>query len=348
MLEYLYSLATDKKKGLIAFFLKAILFLLSIIYGAFIRLLICFSLFSRRKFSLKVVSVGNITLGGTGKTSLVEFIASILKDRAHKVAILSRGYKKEEGDIGDEPAMLQEKLPGVKVIIDKNRIKSANIAVDSGMDTVILDDGFQQWGIIKDLDIVTINALQPLGNFQMIPRGILREPVSSLRRASIFILTKSNLVADTQNIRQILDKINPSAEIFEAVHEPAGFYSINNKDALIPAGSLAGKAVVIFSGIGDPDSFETLIRSQGIEIGRSLRFADHHNYSKGDLDKIISCAREKKLDTIITTEKDAVRLKTLTSYGLATQGTRILVFKIKLIIKNEEKFINRLLRIYTA
>ena len=106
--------------------------------------------------------------------------------------------------------------------------------------------------------------------------------------------------------------------------------------------------MVIFSGIGDPDSFESLIRSQGLDIGLSLKFADHHNYSIGDLDRIINCAREKKLDTIITTEKDAVRLKTLIPLNLAPQGARILVFKIKLIIKNEEKFISRLLRIYTS
>ena len=345
MLKYLYSLATDQKKGLIAFFLKAILFILSVIYGAFIRLLICFSLFIRRKFPLKVVSVGNITLGGTGKTSLVEFIASILKERSHKVAILSRGYKKEEGSIGDEPLMLQEKLPGVKVITDKNRSRSANIAVDSGMDTVVLDDGFQQWGIVKDLEIVAVNALQPFGNFQMIPRGILREPISSLKRADIFVLTKSDLATDTANIKQSLSKINPRAEIFESIHAPAGFYSIDNKDTIITGSSLAGKAVMIFSGIGDPDSFESLIRSQGIDVGLSLRFSDHHNYSKVDLERINSCAREKKLDTIITTEKDAVRLKTLAS---PAQGARILVFKIKLVMKNEEKFISRLLRIYTA
>jgi tetraacyldisaccharide 4'-kinase len=182
----------------------------------------------------------------------------------------------------------------------------------------------------------------------MIPRGILREPVSSLRRADIFILTKSNLVSDTQNVRQMLNKVNPAAEIFEATHAPVGFYSMDNEDTLIPGASLVRKAVMVFSGIGDPDSFESLIRSQGLDIGLSLRFTDHHNYSKGDLGRIINCAQEKKLDTIITTEKDAVRLKTLISCNLVPQGTRILVFKIKLIIKNEEEFISRLLRIYNS
>lgn len=348
MREYIYSLATDKKRGLVALFLKTILFFLSIVYGAFIKLLSCISLFRRRMLHLKVISVGNITLGGTGKTLLVEFIASTLEARAHKVAILSRGYKKQKGNIGDEPAMLQEKLPEVKVIADKNRINSANKAVNSGTDTAILDDGFQQWGIIKDLDIVTINVLQPFGNLQMIPRGILREPISSLRRADIFILTKSNLVADTQNIRQMLNKANPSAEIFESTHEPAGFYSIDNKDTHIPGSSLTFKPVAIFSGIGDPDSFESLIRSQGLDIKLCLKFPDHYYYSKGDLDRIINCARENKIDTIITTEKDAARLKNLISCNSATQRPRILVFKIKLVIKNEEKFIGRLLRIYTS
>jgi len=348
MKEYLYSLATGQKKGPLASFLKAILFLLSVIYGALIRLLTYFSLSKRIKLPLKAVSVGNITLGGTGKTSLVEFIAAVLQERSHKVAILSRGYKKQEGNIGDEPSMLQEKLPEVKVIADKDRIHSANEAADLGMDTAILDDGFQQWGIIKDLDIVAINALQPFGNFQMIPRGILREPLSALKRADIFIITKSNLVPDTKNIKQELNKVNPCAEIFESTHEPAGFYGIDKKDTLIPAASLVGKSALIFSGIGDPDSFESLVRSQGLDVKLSLRFADHHNYSKGDFDRIIKCAREWNSGTLITTEKDAVRLKALIFCNPPPQGMRILIFKIKLLIKNEEQFVSRLLRIYTA
>ncbi|MGA2774502.1 MAG: tetraacyldisaccharide 4'-kinase [Candidatus Omnitrophota bacterium] len=345
MLEYLYSLASDKRKGVIAQSLKAILFVLAIIYGAFIRLLICLSLIRRKKLLLKVISVGNITLGGTGKTSLVEFIALKLKNNGHRSAILSRGYKSAKGNIGDEPVMLAEKLSGVEVITGKDRISSANqAAAIPGVDTVILDDAFQQWRIIKDLDIVLINALEPFGNLQMLPRGILREPLSSLKRAGIFVITKTNLVRDTQKIRQLLNKINPAAQVFEAVHLAEGFYSINNKEKIMGPESLKGKTALIFSGIGDPDSFERLLSAQGLKISLSFKFPDHHNYAKHDLDSIISAAQGENIDTIITTEKDAVRLK-----GLALpQGLEILVLKIKLAIINEEKFISRLLGIYPA
>ncbi|MFA5276201.1 MAG: tetraacyldisaccharide 4'-kinase [Candidatus Omnitrophota bacterium] len=345
MLEYLYGLATDKRKGVIAQFLKATLFLLSIIYGAFIRLLIYFSLIKRKRLPLKVISVGNITLGGTGKTSLVEFIALKLQNSGHRSAILSRGYKSAPGNIGDEPSMLAEKLSGVEVIAGKDRISSANkAAIIPGLDTVILDDGFQQWRIIKDLDIVVINALEPFGNFQMLPRGILREPLSSLKRAAIFVISKTNLAADTQKIKQLLNKMNPVAQVFESAHLAEGFYSINSKENIIGPESLRGKTAVLFSGIGDPDSFEKLLAAQGLKIGLFFKFPDHHNYTKHDLDGIIAAAEGKNIDTIITTEKDAVRLK-----GLALpRGLEILVLKIKLVIINEEKFISRLLGIYPA
>ena len=345
MLEYIYKVVTGKKKGIVAEFLKAILFTLSIIYGVVIRILSILSFIRCRKLPLKVISVGNITLGGTGKTPLVEFIALNLKNRAHKLAVLSRGYKKQEGDIGDEPAMLQEKLSGIPVIVGKNRAACANkAAINLAVDTVILDDGFQQWGMVKDLDIVTINALDPFGNFHILPRGILREPVSSLKRAHIFVLTKTNLAFDTQKIKQLLNKINPNAEIFESTYLCAGLYTITNKDNFIPFGSLTGKPVALFSGIGDPASFESLVQAQGLQVGVFFKFPDHHNYTKNDLDKIINACLEKKINTIITTEKDAVRL---TDYS-APQGLQILVLKIKLIIKNEEKFISRLLGIYSA
>ena len=351
MQKYLYNLATGEYRGLIPSIIKVFLFILSLIYGLVVRILILFYRLNPSRLNCKVISVGNITLGGTGKTSLVEYIAKYLKPQGHKVAILSRGYKRivhsskfivqSYEAMGDEPYMLSKNLGDTPVIVDSDRIRAAKEAIrDYRADTVILDDGFQQWKIKKDLEIVTIDATNPFGNQYLIPRGILREPLTSLKRADIFILTKTNLHPDIRDIKDFLARLNPGALIFESIHKPMGFYKIDQPDKLLNGDILKDKTVTLFSGIADPDSFENLIISLGIKVGSSFRFPDHHNYSPDDLDKIAQASKEKNIDTIVTTEKDATRLYELraTSYEL-----KVLVLRIKLEVKNEEGFNSRLL-----
>jgi tetraacyldisaccharide 4'-kinase len=303
-----------------------------------------------------VLSVGNITLGGTGKTILVEFIAKYLRQNGHNVAILTRGYKRKTSNfklqtsnyetMGDEPYMLFKKLGDTPIIVEADRIRGAKKAIkEHCADTVILDDGFQQWRIFKDLEIVAIDTTNPFGNRHMIPRGILREPLSSLKRADIFMLTKTNLNNKIADLKFILNRLNPKATIIESSHEPIGFYYYGRPDELFNINALKGKTVSLFSGIGDPDSFENLIKSLGINIGLSLIFNDHHSYTQEDLDKIIRGSKERGIDTVITTEKDVVRLYELrvTSYEL-----RILILRIELkVAKNEDEFRNRLLKLYS-
>jgi tetraacyldisaccharide 4'-kinase len=310
---YLYSLATDKEKGFIAGVIKSLLFILSLAYGLCLKVIIFLRRRKLYRLGCKLISVGNITLGGTGKTVLVEYIARYLKENGHKVAILTRGYKRKDTrhktqdtsyeEMGDEAYMLAEKLSDIPVIVDADRIRAAKRAIqDYSVDTLILDDGFQQWQIKKDLEIVTIDVQNPFGNKRIIPRGILREPLANLRRADIFNL------------------YHPQ--------EPVGL------------GTLRGKGVVLFCGIGDPDSFTALISSLGINTGACLTFPDHHHYTTQDIDNIIQTAKEKNIDTIITTEKDMVRVS-------AVRGTpytvRFLALRIKLEIKDEQGFHNRLL-----
>jgi tetraacyldisaccharide 4'-kinase len=344
MRSYLYNLATDQERGFIAGTLKIFLFICSLFYGLVVRILGFFFLLKPYCPDCKVISVGNITVGGTGKTTLVEFIARHLVGRSRKVAVLSRGYRRALG-IGDEPLMLKQRLEGVAVITDADRRRGAGKAVSAyGADTVILDDGFQQWGIKKDLEIVAIDATDPFGNRHMLPRGILREPLSALKRADIFVLTKTNLNPDTQDIIDFLEGINPKAAIFQARHSPAGFYKIGKPFYLFGAEALGGRKVTLVSGIGDPDSFENLVAALGISAGLSLRFPDHHNYTPKDRGNIVKGSKIKGIGTIITTEKDAVRLQQLET---ASWGLEVYVLRIELKIdKDEERFFSRLGRIY--
>jgi tetraacyldisaccharide 4'-kinase len=241
MRKFLYYLATDRYKGFFFGIFKSFLWILSLIYGLIVRLLVLFYRGRRYRLDCKVISVGNITVGGTGKTSLVEWICRYLKKQGHRVAILSRGYKRETPNLkfqipnyetmGDEPYMLQMRLEGIPVIVDADRIRAGRRAVNIfKADTVILDDGFQQWRIAKDLEIVTIDATRPFGNGQLLPRGILREPLSSLARADILVLTKTNLSHKTSGIREALYSWSPKASVFESSHEPAGFYDFRYPD----------------------------------------------------------------------------------------------------------------------
>ncbi len=355
MRDYLYRLATDKEKGLIASGIKAVLCLLSLIYGLAVVSLAFFYRLKPCRLNCKVISVGNLTLGGTGKTLLVEAIARYLRLEGHRVAILSRGYRrrvkgqdsevKSYENMGDEPFMLSRKLGDIPVIVDRDRIKGARQAVkEFGADTVILDDGMQQWRIKKDLEIVTIDATQPFGNRWLIPRGILREPLSALARADIFVLTKTNLASDSVTSKECLNKFFPQALVVESAHAPVGFFNIRGQDFLAPE-ALESTTAGLFSGIADPDSFEQLVLGLKVKIAFSLRFPDHHHYGREDLKNIIFHARQKNIATILTTEKDVSRL---TGLKIEDYGIKILFLRINLEIIDEQRLYNRILSLYSA
>jgi tetraacyldisaccharide 4'-kinase len=347
MKNFLYNLATDKSKGWVFALPKLLLLLLSFVYGAVIRSLIFIRSSKARSLKCKVISVGNITLGGTGKTSLVKEIAHLLKEKKHKVAVISRGYKKLNMSMGDEPEMLLKSLGGIPVIVDKDRYRGANRATQEyGVDAVIFDDGFQQWGIKKDLEILAVNSLEGFGNRQMLPRGLLREPLSRISRAHIFVLTKTDLVGGTGEIKKTIYEFAPEALIVESVHKPIGFFDPRKPGELINVNNFKASRVALFSGIGDPGSFSDLIKGLGIKVNLELAFGDHHNYSDDDLIGIINKAQDKGLNIIVTTEKDAARLSE--DKLKFFKGYQLLVLRIELeIVKNEGAFLARLFSLYS-
>ncbi len=340
MSGYLYNLATDRYNGLISSLMKSFLFILSLIYGLAIRLLMFFYGIRPFRPACKVVSVGNITLGGTGKTPLVRYLVRWLKGRGHRVAIITRGYLNS-----DEPRMLQEDLTDVPVIVDADRARAIKRAISEyAVDTVVLDDGLQQWRIKKDLDIVTVDSLNPFGNKQMIPRGILRQPLSSLKTAEVFVLTKTDRNPELNRLENFLKQINPGAVIAESVHSPAGFYELDKKGTVLNSSTLEGKTVALVCGIADPASFAHSLKALSMTIGLALEFSDHYDYSLKDLEDIIDAARQKGIDTIVTTEKDAVKLCKL---QIANSKLQIFVLRVELqITKNEEGFLERLSGLY--
>lgn len=288
-----------------------------------------------------VVVVGNLTAGGTGKTPVVEKFARALRDRGRKVAILSRGYKSkappfwkkwwfwlthtqeppprvvsdgervllDSEESGDEPYMLARNLPGVVVLVDKNRVKAGAYAIKTfGCDTLVLDDGFQYLPLKGSLNLLLVDKTSPFGNGHLLPRGVLREPIKHLSRASYIFLTKSNGQRDPE-LEAVIARHNPEADIVECVHRPQYLQRVGaGADARQSLGWLKGRRVAAFSGIATPESFEKFLRDLGATLMVRERFLDHYRYEAEDLAGLLAQAEREGAECLVTTEKDAVRI----------------------------------------
>lgn len=273
----------------------------------------------------KVISIGNLTLGGTGKTPAVIAVAQEAKARGLQPCILTRGYrgkvkgpclvradKNSVAEYGDEPVLMAAELRDVPVVKCADRYKGGKYALNSlpltPNSVFILDDGFSHWQLHRDADVLLIDATNPFGNERLFPEGILREPFSSLKRADIIIITKANM-APKDSIDKITSKIrehNPGAPIYNASHKPVGL--INSSGEMRELSTLRNKHIYVFSGIANSTYFHATLRASGAVIVDFMNFKDHHSYSQKDLDKIKSAAAGLEL---ITTEKDLVKLKEL-------------------------------------
>jgi tetraacyldisaccharide 4'-kinase len=269
----------------------------------------------QNRSAAKVICVGNITVGGTGKTPLVIWITNFLTSKGLQCAILTRGYKSQKGKFSDEPAVLAKSCPDAKVIIEPDRVAGACRAVEkSGARIVIMDDGFQHRRLARDLDIVAIDAICPFGYNRMLPAGLLREPVSALLRAGAAVITRSDQVSqlELENIERKLRQINPSITIAKAIHKPLCAKVLKTKrepgkqrsGPEIGLEELRAKSVFAFCGIGNPDAFMATLKQLGLNVVASKIYDDHHRYAPADIDDIYEEARYLNVDIILTTQKD--------------------------------------------
>jgi len=345
MREFIYSLMTDKRSGAFLSPLKAILYLVSLIYGAaiFVRgIFYRFGVFKTVAVPMKVISVGNLTLGGTGKTPFVIALARILEGEiSREVSVLIRGYG------WDEQTMLKKNMPDIPVMVGENRARSAHRAIKLyGSDTAILDDGFQHWELKRDLDIVLVDSRNPFGNNRLFPRGILRESKSAIRRADAIVFTKTDKnISDTDKLKEDLSKIKEGLIFLEAKHAPKHLYDIKTRRTY-DISHLKGKRVILLSSIGDPEYFMETAKGSGAEVITHLIFGDHHDYTTKDIKDISRICDGKEFDFALTTEKDAVKLSRL---GLSLGGRLVLVMTIEMeITGGREKLIDRLHSLYNC
>lgn len=264
------------------------------------------------RVNVPVVSVGNLTLGGTGKTPMVEWLARWFRDHGVRVVLVSRGYGSQSGKANDEALELAQKLPDVPHFQDPDRVKSAHYAIrERGAELILLDDGFQHRRLGRDLDVVLVDATEPFGFGHVFPRGMLREPLAGWSRAHVIALTRSDMLsAEERSALQLqIMRYAPQAIWVELTHAPRTLLdSIGDRR---PLESLAGKRVAAFCGIGNPAGFEHALMSCGYEVAALREFPDHHAYTPDDLASLADWAAGLDVAALVCTHKDLVKVNTL-------------------------------------
>lgn len=293
-----------------------------------------------KRLPIPVISVGNLTWGGSGKTPLVEYLGRRIAERGKKVMVLTRGYSRDEVD------QMRNNLQDAAVISGKNRYQAGMEALKKQpAQAAILDDGFQHWPLARDLEIVVVNALNPFGNGRLIPAGILREPLSTLTRASFVVISHSNLIKP-QELDALKAKIlqeAPKSEIIETCLEPLFFYK-SEKKMRIPLQKLRNTRVTTLSGVAAPKSFQLLLRNCEIKPTRNFEFTDHHEYTEDELQEIKRVSQSASVEDIITTEKDFYRCPERMSRIL---NPLILAARLR-VVSGEGRLMERVTRLLEA
>lgn len=262
------------------------------------------------RVDVPVISVGNLTLGGTGKTPMVEWLARWYRHRCVRVALVSRGYGAERGGANDEALELEERLPDVPHVQDADRVAAAKLAIEEfESQLVLLDDGFQHRRLARDLDIVLMDALEPFGYEHVFPRGTLREPLSGLGRAQVVALSRADLISSEErgDIETRVRRYTNDATWIEVEHRPRRLSSADGRQEAVE--TLAGRRVAAFCGIGNPAGFRQTLTRLGAELAGLREFADHHAYSREDVASLEQWVQASGAEVVVCTAKDLVKLR---------------------------------------
>ncbi len=343
------------RSGVFASLLRLGLALLAPVYCLGLKLFLLpydLGIRKRTRLSCPVVCIGNLTTGGTGKTPMTQFICRSLQATGKKIVVLSRGYggANEYGcgivsnsqnillnaqQAGDEAYLLAKTLPGIHVIVGKDRRVTGALAVEQFQpDILVLDDGMQFWQLHRNLDIVLLNAAEPFDNGWTFPRGLLREPPSHLRRAGIIVLTNTDHAgkAQTDLTRLRVQKLAPNCPIFLADLTPVALHSLP-EGSEYPLDWLRGRKIATFCALGNPGSFENTLSALGADMVASTRLRDHQAISINDLETIFAEACDAGAEAIVTTEKDAVKLPSIPG------SLRLLELRVAMQVEDEGNFI---------
>ena len=354
------TIITENRKDRL-FSFGSFLFMASLVYGGIVKLReFCYKagIIKSKRLPCTIISIGNITVGGTGKTPMTIKVAQIIRNLGYKVAIISRGYKggaektggivsnghtilMEPDKAGDEPFMMASKLKDIPVVVGQNRFEAGCLTIQEfNPDVIVLDDAFQHLNQKRDIDIVLLDCGHPFGNNYLLPRGILREPISALKRGDTFVLTRSDSAPDY--IRQVtVDKIKnlaPGKPVFRSFYVPNLYKPINNKNSMsgielqnFDSGLLHGRRVVAFSGLAGNNDFRRTVENLKCDLIDFFEFPDHHKYTKTDLQTIMQSSINAQAEFILTTEKDYVRISGETSWPV-----ELVVVGIELSLGDDE------------
>jgi tetraacyldisaccharide 4'-kinase len=277
-----------------------------------------------------VISIGNLTTGGTGKTPLVEWIASELAQKGRRVCILTRGYGRRSSgtrvvvsngseilldakEAGDEPLLLAERLRGrAAVICDADRVSAAHWAVENFQsDVFVLDDGFQHLSIARNLNLLTIDATNPWGNRKLLPAGILRERPAELARANCILITRADNPDQTNELQHEINKLSGGCPVFRSRMTLRGLCEVAHRESPAATNKIQASSVAAFCAIGNPESFFSLVRRGGYQLCHTQAFRDHHTYTQDDVDRVARESITLGAQILLTTAKDEVKLRTL-------------------------------------
>jgi tetraacyldisaccharide 4'-kinase len=368
--QYVVEIINGRRQTLYDQWFRGVLFCLSRLYRNLVQLRLTLyneRVLRQRMLGCFVISVGNLTVGGTGKTPVVEVFARTLAAKGRRVAILSRGYRSKARPLmerirgfffkhydsvpprvvsdgrrlfldsslaGDEPYMLASNLPNVMVLVDKDRVKAGRYAIQKlGADTLLLDDGFQYLRLRPRINILLVDSTCPFHNHQPLPRGLLREPIKNLKRADYVFLTKSTGGRHLRHLHRFIHRHNPRAEIIECTHQPCHLQDVYTGEKL-GLEALKGRRVAAISAIAVPEGFESFLEDLGGDLVYAERFADHHRYRQQELIDFVNGSLNHNAEMIITTEKDAVRFPKLDRRDLPVCFLRVEID----ILSGEESF----------